>query len=156
MYVCLMKVCFLPEKCCGMPAQKKYFWRSVLLGLCFLGIFLSCSGKDEPAKEGTSQSHTTEVPSLSGKKIPAYVTVVLSFVKLHQRAPEGYVGGRTFQNREKNLPLKTRDGQKIQYREWDVYPKKQGKNRGAERLITGSDQSAWYTKDHYKTFTRIE
>jgi ribonuclease T1 len=139
-----------------MPAQKKYFWRSVLLGLCFLGIFLSCSGKDEPAKEGTSQSHTTEVPSLSGKKIPAYVTVVLSFVKLHQRAPEGYVGGRTFQNREKNLPLKTRDGQKIQYREWDVYPKKQGKNRGAERLITGSDQSAWYTKDHYKTFTRIE
>lgn len=81
---------------------------------------------------------------------------VLSYVREHQRAPEGYVGGRTFENREKNLPEKSPANERIRYREWDVHPKIQGQNRGAERLVTGSDQSAWYTADHYRHFTKIE
>jgi ribonuclease T1 len=31
-----------------------------------------------------------------------------------------------------------------------------GTNRGAERLVTGSDGSAYYTSDHYQTFRRIQ
>jgi guanyl-specific ribonuclease Sa len=29
-------------------------------------------------------------------------------------------------------------------------------DRGAERLVTGSDGSAWFTADHYRTFLLIE
>ena len=35
------------------------------------------------------------------------------------------------------------------------HPLVPGKNRGAERMVTGSDKSAWYTADHYETFKRI-
>lgn len=88
--------------------------------------------------------------------VPVYVLETLAFVEKNGAAPNGYVGGREFQNREKRLPQTDPAGQRIRYREWDVYPKTEGKNRGAERLVTGSDRSAWYTKDHYKTFLKIE
>ena len=80
----------------------------------------------------------------------------LTYIKKNGTAPDGYVGGRNFENREKKLPLQTSQGQKIRYREWDVFPKVQGRNRGPERLVTGNDQSAWFTKDHYKRFERVE
>jgi len=28
-------------------------------------------------------------------------------------------------------------------------------NRGAERIVTGSDGRAWYTGDHYQHFTEM-
>jgi guanyl-specific ribonuclease Sa len=88
--------------------------------------------------------------------IPRYVLDVLAYVRTHNEAPNGYVGGRTFENRERRLLQKSPDGKNIRYREWDVLPKIPGQNRGAERLITGSDKSAYYTKDHYRTFIKIK
>jgi len=52
------------------------------------------------------------------------------------------------------LPRQDSHGAPITYREWDVNPYT-GANRGTERLVTGSDGSAWYTSDHYNTFARI-
>lgn len=105
----------------------------------------------------SSDHHTTPGGTTRAKKLaPDYVYEVLATIKSTGAAPEGYVGGRVFQNREKRLPQKDPKGAKLYYREWDVLPKMRGKNRGAERLITGSDQSAWYTKDHYRTFIKIE
>ncbi len=95
-------------------------------------------------------------PQPNAANVPAYALETLSYIKAHNEAPNGYVGGRTFENREKRLPKQAPDGSKIRYREWDVHPKERGKNRGPERLVTGSDRSAWYTADHYKRFTRIE
>ena len=69
---------------------------------------------------------------------------------------DGYVGGRNFQNRERQLDIKDATGKKIKYQEWDVNPKIQGKNRGTERIITGSDNRAWYTNDHYQSFVEIK
>jgi guanyl-specific ribonuclease Sa len=43
----------------------------------------------------------------------------------------------------------------ITYREWDVNPNIKGVDRGKERLVTGSDGSAYSTRDHYDTFVRI-
>ena len=34
--------------------------------------------------------------------------------------------------------------------------KKPGRSRDAERIITADDGSAWYTDDHYRSFTRTE
>lgn len=114
------------------------------------GQFSNAGSRPAP----TATSGQSDVRQASD--VPAYVLEVLAFVEKNGEAPEGYVGGRAFQNREKRLPQTDPSGQRIRYREWDVHPKVAGQNRGAERLVTGSDRSAWYTKDHYKTFLKIE
>ncbi|MFI5720909.1 ribonuclease domain-containing protein [Nocardia sp. NPDC051750] len=67
----------------------------------------------------------------------------------------GTKGGITFRNREGRLPATDDSGKRVTYQEWDVNPKKPGQSRDAERIVTGSDGSAWYTGDHYDTFTRM-
>lgn len=88
-------------------------------------------------------------------QVPQKALNVLAYVRANGRAIDGYVGGRRFGNFENHLPRSSTDGKPINYREWDVNPKISGKNRGIERLITGSDNRAWYTNDHYNTFTEI-
>nr|WP_245547053.1 ribonuclease domain-containing protein [Nocardia brevicatena] len=67
----------------------------------------------------------------------------------------GTKGGERFGNREGRLPDTDSVGRTVTYREWDVNPKRPGRSRDAERIVTGSDGSAWYTGDHYETFTRM-
>jgi len=88
--------------------------------------------------------------------IPAKVHTLLAYIRANGRAPEGYVGGRRFGNYENHLPRQNPDGELINYQEWDVNPKVQGQNRGAERLVTGSDGRAYYTNDHYNSFTELK
>jgi len=84
---------------------------------------------------------------------------VLRYIDEHHRAPEGYEGGREFHNAgasgHRGLAQTDANGKAITYREWDVNPKERGVNRGAERLVTGSDGSAYYTDDHYRTFDKV-
>jgi len=91
---------------------------------------------------GPGTSVTTDLP------IPEKARTVLADIqKRNGEPPPGYVGGRTFSNRERRLPRGS-------YREYDVNPKKSGRNRGTERIVieqrTGK---AYYTRDHYETFT---
>lgn len=71
----------------------------------------------------------------------------------------GTKGGSGFRNitPDGQHPLPTTDasGKPITYDEWDVNPRAPGQDRDPERIITGSDGSAWYTTDHYHTFHRI-
>ncbi|MCJ0906265.1 ribonuclease domain-containing protein [Rhodococcus sp. ARC_M6] len=67
----------------------------------------------------------------------------------------GTKGGITFRNSEGRLPAVGAGGGRVVYQEWDVNPKKNGQGRDAERIVTGNDGSAWFTLDHYDTFTRI-
>lgn len=67
----------------------------------------------------------------------------------------GTKGGGTWSNREGTLPSTDSAGRRIAYQEWDVNIKKPGQNRDAERIVTGNDRSAWYTGDHYVSFTRM-
>ena len=87
--------------------------------------------------------------------VPAKVATVLHHIDTSHKPPPDYEGGRPFHNAEQRLPQKNKDGHAITYQEWDVNPKVQGVNRGAERLITGSDGSAYYTSDHYRTFIKL-
>lgn len=87
--------------------------------------------------------------------IPKKVIKTLLYIEINDSAPPSFVGGRKFMNYEKLLPIKDGKNNNILYREWDVNPQIKGKNRGAERLVTGSDQNAYYTKDHYKSFKKI-
>jgi guanyl-specific ribonuclease Sa len=92
-------------------------------------------------------------------EVPSKVVTVLKHIDEHKTAPPGYEGGRTFLNLgrdgEQVLPRKDSQGKAIRYHEWDVNPRVPGKNRGPERLVTGSDGSAFYTADHYRTYIKI-
>lgn len=88
--------------------------------------------------------------------VPPEARQVLAHVQATGQPLPGYVGGRTFGNFEKRLPMATDQGKKIRYQEWDIHPKVPGKNRGAERLVTGDDKRAWYTADHYAHFVEIK
>jgi len=76
---------------------------------------------------------------------------VLDHVDMNGAAPRGYKGGRTFRNADGDLPQVPG----VSYREWDVTPYVKGVNRGASRLLTGSDGSAYVTRDHYQTFVIV-
>jgi guanyl-specific ribonuclease Sa len=105
----------------------------------------STTEEPSPVPKGTS----SRVAGVPGK---AYI-VMEQVLANHGEPPPGYVGGRTFYN-------DGRDGEQllptgISYREYDVNPHMKGQNRGAERLVIGSDGSAWFTANHYRTYTRI-
>ncbi|WP_375538316.1 ribonuclease domain-containing protein [Mycolicibacterium sp. CBMA 311] len=72
----------------------------------------------------------------------------------------GTKGGRPYENdpppgEGQKLPTEDGSGRTITYREWDVNPRKPGEDRDSERIVTGSDGSAWYTNNHYGTFQRM-
>lgn len=79
--------------------------------------------------------------------IPPVARETLTAIEARHGEPlPGYVGGRTFQNRERVLP-------RGRYREYDVHPKARGKNRGAERIVIDqANGKAYYTADHYRSF----
>jgi len=72
---------------------------------------------------------------------------------------KGWKGGGVWDNDGsaggEELPKTDADGNPITYKEYDVWPKVPGQGRGTERIVIGSDNSAYYTDDHYKTFTQI-
>ncbi|MBL7827297.1 MAG: hypothetical protein JNJ57_11740 [Saprospiraceae bacterium] len=136
-------------------AKKRLIARLILLALLVGAVLLFKYLKQNHQNLPQSNTPTTETPKTKAGEVPAYVLDVLRYIRSNGQAPEGYVGGREFQNREKRLPQKNAAGTRIRYSEWDVHPKTAGKNRGAERLVTGSDHSAWYTADHYKSFLKI-
>jgi guanyl-specific ribonuclease Sa len=88
-------------------------------------------------------------------QFPDYALETLEYIREHKEAPAGYIGGRVFQNRENQLPKTDEKGAKINYQEWDVHPKQNGKNRGAERLVTSSLGEAYFTSDHYRSFQKV-
>lgn len=108
-------------------------------------IFKSNSASYEPFQHSPVLKNT----------IPDYADETLQYILQNGKAPDGYVGGRIFSNREKRLLDLDASGLRIRYQEWDVHPKSKSVNRGAERLITGSDGSAYFTSDHYNTFLKI-
>lgn len=96
---------------------------------------------------------------LPNVKIPTRARDTLRHIDRTGYPPKGVEGGRTYKNDGRQgsqiLPPRTRSGKPIKYQEWDVsLPKNKG-GRGKERLITGSDGSAWYSNDHYLNCTRI-
>ncbi len=101
--------------------------------------------------------HETERDKVFEKNanVPAYVIEILTYIRTNNKAPDNYIGGRIFYNREKKLPGRDEQNRMINYREWDVKEKITGESRGPERLVT-SENKAYYTKDHYTTFILIK
>jgi ribonuclease T1 len=145
------------------------FWGSIIVsfilgwGLSYVSHTKSIQIEDRRIEESkdTRQSisaSTSEIKTgnVDQNGVPAYALETLEYILEHDEAPDGYVGGRTFQNREGILPKSNSSGKKYQYREWDVHPKVEGQNRGAERLVTSNEQDAYFTSDHYRSFKKIK
>ncbi|MCP4074530.1 MAG: hypothetical protein GY742_22850, partial [Hyphomicrobiales bacterium] len=64
-------------------------------------------------------------------------------------------GGRVFKNSNGQLPHRTVKGSNITYREYDVYSVRPGHYRGTTRAVIGSNGSAYYTADHYRSFEQV-
>lgn len=115
----------------------------------FLPTLLSASLLLVSSLHGQERSRGGE--EAGNPAVPPKAIEVYRYVQEHGRPPRGYVGGREWQNRERRLPRTER------YREYDVNPKRQGRNRGPERLIIGQEsRKGWYTADHYRTFIPLK
>lgn len=81
---------------------------------------------------------------------PERARTVLAAIERRGGEPlPGYVGGRAFHNRERRLPAG-------RYREYDLYPRVPGRDRGPERLVVEQRTGrAYYTGDHYRTFVPL-
>jgi guanyl-specific ribonuclease Sa len=114
---------------------------------------------DGSSRRDTSSARESGAATRPRQTVPRYVLQVLDTIEKEHRAPDGYEGGREFRNLgrdgEQSLPNFDSNARPIKYQEWDVHPHVQGRNRGAERIVTGSDGRAYYTSDHYSTFIRI-
>lgn len=120
----------------------------------------SAESPSSPAATSTP-SHSVRVAPSAGPRSPAPERVLRTLALIDAdrwpaaaNAP-GTQGGRTFGNREGLLPRTGADGRQLRFQEWDVNPKKPGRGRDAERIVTADDGSAWYTLDHYRSFVRI-
>ncbi|MEV0367833.1 ribonuclease domain-containing protein [Nocardia fusca] len=111
----------------------------------------------QPGPGRTTAADAPVVSKVAGVPDRAYVTLAeIDAGRWPDSAnAPGTKGGVPFGNREGRLPAADSTGKGIKYQEWDVNPKKPGQSRDAERIVTGSDGSAWYTGDHYDTFTRM-
>ena len=122
----------------------------LIFSVALVAVIIYLRVTSVPTTTASSASSATPVASsaeVSGG-IPQKAIDVLQIVRSTGQPPEGYVGGRVFENREGRLPA---DGD---YREFDVDP--HNGNRNAERIIVEwNTKKAWYTGDHYQTFVPL-
>ena len=127
--------------------------RSVLLFavvafIVYVRIAAPTSATSASRTSPDSSTPAASAPASAVSGVPQKAVDVLKIVRTTGQPPDGYVGGRVFENREGRLPA---DGD---YREFDVDP--HNGQRNAERLIVEwKTKKAWYTGDHYQTFTEL-
>ena len=110
------------------------------------GDGLNSSSVLAPVPSRVTSSADSSANALAPPRLLKAKEILEAIQKRHGDPLPGYVGGRTFQNRERRLPPG-------QYREYDVDPKIPGQNRGPERLVIEQQTGkAYYTGDHYVTF----
>jgi guanyl-specific ribonuclease Sa len=94
----------------------------------------------------------------SSMKIPLPALKTLATIDDTGTRPPNTRGGQPFDNDGRGgaqvLPLVDAHGNAITYRRWNVNPSPAGKS-DQERIVTGSDGSAYYTNNHYHTFEQM-
>jgi guanyl-specific ribonuclease Sa len=126
----------------------------VAAGLLFVG---SAVGFQTPSYATPTATHQGPAAT-TGVTIPQRARDTLARIDAGTWPPNdgsGTHGGTTWTDAEGTLPHTDSSGRPVNYLEWDVNVKLPHHNRDAERIVTGGDGSAWYTGDHYATFTRM-
>ena len=90
--------------------------------------------------------------------VPQEAYDTYSYVTDHNGSPpKDYKGGGVFENDGRGGSMVLPETYSP-FREYDIYPKTPGVERGPERIVigTGLGGAVWYTPDHYKTFIQME
>ncbi|MEV6273761.1 ribonuclease domain-containing protein [Nocardia sp. NPDC051832] len=120
---------------------------------------LAVRGTDSGTNAGPGAASSSAVSATTAAGVPERAYATLREIDAGRwpgsANAAGTQGGERWMNREGTLPRKDAAGKAVTYQEWDVNPKQRNRSRDAERIVTGSDGSAWYTGDHYKTFQRM-
>jgi guanyl-specific ribonuclease Sa len=134
-----------------------------LLALVVIGWFVKDNSSGTPPENTTkpvvtSAAQGETVPgSNSGldvealSKLPAEAGKTWKLIEAKGPFPYPRNDGVTFQNREKRLPAKDSG----YYKEYTV-PTPGSPDRGARRIITGSEKEVFYTGDHYSSFIVVD
>ncbi|MCX2953854.1 ribonuclease domain-containing protein [Lentzea sp. NEAU-D7] len=133
-----------------------------LLALVVIGWFVKDNSAEPPTSTtrpvhtGSAQAETVpgsnsglDVEALS--KLPAEAAQTWKLIEAKGPFPYPRNDGVTFQNREKRLPAKDSG----YYKEYTV-PTPGSPDRGARRLVTGSEKEVFYTGDHYSSFVVVD
>lgn len=114
-----------------------------------------------PAPAETSVPSTASTPSTEGGAIDVDRAVrddeereqlIATLALIESGGPYPYEkDGSVFSNREGLLPRRPRG----YYREYTV-PTPRASNRGARRIVQGREGETYYTRDHYRTFVRLD
>lgn len=84
--------------------------------------------------------------------VPQKATDILKYIQEKNSPPPYYKGGSVY----KNSPPAEELPEGGAFYEYDVNPKVFGQPRGPERIIIDTNTGkAWYTDDHYETFTPL-
>ncbi|SEQ60965.1 Guanyl-specific ribonuclease Sa [Lentzea xinjiangensis] len=131
-----------------------------LLALVVIGWFVKDSTSGAPpgiTKPLVTESASAVPGAASGltvealSKLPAEAGRTWELIEANGPFPYPRNDGVTFQNREKRLPVKNSG----YYKEYTV-PTPGSQDRGARRLVTGSEREVFYTGDHYSTFVVVD
>lgn len=120
----------------------------LLLSLCQIACRKDISS--QVTRDNSTVAATTEQTSVkTTTSIPPEAWSTLAIIDKTGKPPAGFKGGTVFQNREGLLP------KNVSYKEWDIARYQPGVNRGPRRLVTGNNNSAYYTADHYASFIKM-
>lgn len=108
-----------------------------------------------PAAAPTAQPTTAQQTTVAPDRVMRTLALIDAGLWPEAAQAPGTRGGATFRNNERRLPTTGADGRRLRFQEWDVNPKKPHRGRDAERVVTADDGSAWFTLDHYRSFTQI-
>ncbi|MET9626203.1 ribonuclease domain-containing protein [Lentzea sp. NPDC006480] len=133
-----------------------------LIALVVIGWFVK-DNTSGPAPEVTkpvvtSAAQGEKVPGANSgldiealSKLPSEAAKTWKLIESKGPFPYPRNDGVTFENREKRLPA-----QKSGYYKEYTVPTPGSPDRGARRLITGSEKEVFYTGDHYSTFVVVD
>lgn len=98
---------------------------------------------------------TPPVQVCSDSNIPRAAYLALLYYQSYNQAPPSFSNIKKFYATRSPLPAHDQTGTRLNYIESDIYPVIPTINRGAERIVVGSDGSAYYTPNHYHSFVEI-
>jgi ribonuclease T1 len=109
------------------------------------------SGPSGPTRPGGATDPTSGLPWVAESALPPEARATLALIGAGGPYPYPRNDNQTFANRERILPPHPRG----YYKEFTVTTPGSD-DRGARRIITGSQGERYWTADHYASFSRIE
>ncbi len=112
---------------------------------------LGTSSPTPPADGRSTFAPHSDLPVSALSELPAEAAETWELIGAGGPFPYPGRDGSTFQNREGVLPERDRG----YYKEYTV-PTPGSRDRGARRLVTGTESELYYTADHYESFVEVD